>query len=665
MKYYFKKNIGAIVVSFIFIVFSLIFCIVGNESKVLESDLKIKKYDINLKINKDGSVSFDNYITYDFDDVDYTVIYEDIGYKKEDIFAYQDINNNKMVDIENKMIDYSSFDESSFSTRAFQNGKEIQLTQVGYSFRNDVEMDTGDIVSAPSYYQERIFCYLEEGYNEDTTFNFKYKINGVVSKYEDIGVINWILSPQTDVPIKNLSVNITFEEVLNNEHVEYIKDNFYVHGNVRITSDVNVTNDGITFGVEKQTTLQSVEVRMGFDKELVNNCDEKNTYNYNAQQYLDAAEKKSKIAFDEYNNRYFLIQTILFIATPLLIALVVFIWYSAYKKYDKERVSTFDSEYYRELPATYPPAELGYLYNFKETTKDDLSATIMDLIRRGYIELDTNGESTLEKKPNYIYRINRAKSQGELKSYERFVLEWYFKNIAKGDALSMDYIDEYLKEEANAKQYLNDNKKFIRLVREESRKNKFFDEFKNLSTRYILVYLLLVGYSIMTLFFQSLNYYTYALIFTAIGASLFILLTCYISNIKRRSESGNEDYVRWEAFKNFLLNFGSFDDYTMPLIEIWEHYLVYAVSFGIADKVEEQMRLKFKSLGEDTYNEYVSSSNIYYSRSYVYVSRSCSNSTTLAKATISQAQAARASSSGGSFGGGRSFGGGGGGHGGR
>ena len=49
MKYYFKKNIGAIVVSFIFIVFSLIFCIVGNESKILESDLRINKYDINLE----------------------------------------------------------------------------------------------------------------------------------------------------------------------------------------------------------------------------------------------------------------------------------------------------------------------------------------------------------------------------------------------------------------------------------------------------------------------------------------------------------------------------------------------------------------------------------------------------------------------------------------
>ena len=96
--------------------------------------------------------------------------------------------------------------------------------------------------------------------------------------------------------------------------------------------------------------------------------------------------------------------------------------------------------------------------------------------------------------------------------------------------------------------------------------------------------------------------------------------------------------------------------------------MVYAVSFGIAEEVEKQMRLRFKSLGEDQYNSYYSSSPIFYSRSYIYVSRSCRSSTTIARATIAQAQAARASSSGGGgrsggFGGGRSFGGGGGGHG--
>ena len=198
-------------------------------------------------------------------------------------------------------------------------------------------------------------------------------------------------------------------------------------------------------------------------------------------------------------------------------------------------------------------------------------------------------------------------------------------------------------------------------------KNKFFDEFRNINSRFMLFYLLLIGVFVFSLMVQILNYYTYGLIFSMLSLGIFILLACYISSIKRRSESGNEDYVRWRAFRNFLLEFGRFEDYTMPLIEIWEHYMVYAVSFGIAEEVEKQMRLRFKSMGEDEYNSYYSSSPIFYSRSYIYVSRSCRSSTTIARATIAQAQAARAGSSssgrGGGFGGGRSFGGGGGGRG--
>ena len=145
---------------------------------------------------------------------------------------------------------------------------------------------------------------------------------------------------------------------------------------------------------------------------------------------------------------------------------------------------------------------------------------------------------------------------------------------------------------------------------------------------------------------------------------LLIIFISYLKTIKRRSESGNEDYVRWNAFKNFLLDFGSFNDYTMPLISIWEHYMVYAISFGIADKVEEQMRLYFKSMGEDKgYDMYTSNSYIMRSRCYIYVNHSCHSSTQVANNTIAQARSARSGGSG--YGGGRSFGGGGGGHGGR
>lgn len=670
MKYYLKKNKLAIAISTILVIASIIFCMFINNVGFYDSDLKIKKFEINLNINKDGSGSFDNYVTYDFDGLDYSVIYYDVGDQKGIVFGYQDINGNGVRLYDNERDDRSSFDYESFNTKVYQNNQEIEITQIGYSFKDDYEMDPESTGYVKSPYDdcERIYCYYDEGFNQDTTFNYQYRIEGMATKYQDIAIINWILSPQTEIPIKNISVNITFSNELTNEYVEHLKNNFYVHGNIAY-KDLVIDNNGIRFNVDKQKSNQCVETRMGFDVNLVNEKSVMydNRYDYAAQRYLDECERLTKENFEANRDRYFGIQTSLIILTIILIAIVALAWIRAYHKYDKERTSTFDSEYYRELPGTYPPAEMGYLYNFKDTSKDDLSATIMDLIRRGFISLDTNGCSTQDKKPNYIYRYNHDKDQSELKSYEKFVLKWYFEHIVSGYQLSLNDIDEYLKKEENAKRYLEDNKRFIELVRQESRKNKFFDEIKNLNAKFFLVYLALIIVMFYAFIAQLGNYYTFGLIFSAILLAVFIVFASYISSIKRRSEKGNEDYVRWEAFKNFLLEFGKFEDYTMPLIAIWEHYMVYAVSFGIAEQVEKQMRLHFKSMGEDSYEYYASSSNIVYYRPYIYVSRSCNNATVVASSTIAQAQAARASkgSGGGSFGGGRSFGGGGGGFGGR
>ena len=663
MRYYFKKNKLAIIISLILIIASTILTIFINNVGFSDSDLIVKKYEVNLQINKDGSGSFNNFVTYDFSNVDYKNIYEDIGYTKKDVFAYGDINGHKVNykgdQYSLKETDEASFDYSSFETKVFQNNEEIKVDKIGYSFKGDNLNDyTENDVQDVKWGEERIFCHYSKGYTEDTTFNYKYKINGMASKYLDIGVVSWILSPSLDMLMENLSFKITFEEQLNDEYVQHLKNNFNIYGNIPY-ENLLINENGISFEVDRQKGNQSVEVRLGFKNKLIENTPNENTYNYNAQDILTGTDKMAQESFEAYKQRYFSFQTWFIILTPVLILLVIVTWYYAYKKYDKERVSEFDAEYYRELPASYPPAELGYLYNFKETSKDDLSATIMDLIRKGFITLDTNGQSTLDEKPNYIYHYNKDKDQSELKSYEKFVLEWYFNNITQTGSLSLEQIDTYLKNEKQAQKYLKDNEKFIKLVRQESRKNKFFDEFRNLNARFSLIYIALVVFIIFTLVIQIMNYYTYALIFSAISLGLLITLACYISSIKRRSEKGNEDYVRWKAFRNFLLEFGRFDDYTMPLISIWEHYMVYAVSFGIAEEVEKQMRLHFKSLGEDKYEYYLNDSPIIYSHSYIYIRRSCHSSTTIARSTIAQAQAARASRSGGS-----GFGGGGGGRGG-
>jgi uncharacterized membrane protein len=97
----------------------------------------------------------------------------------------------------------------------------------------------------------------------------------------------------------------------------------------------------------------------------------------------------------------------------------------------------------------------------------------------------------------------------------------------------------------------------------------------------------------------------------------------------------------------------------MPGITLWEHYMVYAISFGIADLVEQQLRFKYQQLNRmdelngSPYFRYPG----FYRRYYYGMNQSFSS----ARNTISQAQAQRNNSArGGSFGGGGGFSGGGG-----
>ncbi len=67
-------------------------------------------------------------------------------------------------------------------------------------------------------------------------------------------------------------------------------------------------------------------------------------------------------------------------------------------------------------------------------------------------------------------------------------------------------------------------------------------------------------------------------------------------SFKKRSPSGQEDYVRWQAFKRFLLHFSQMQRHEIPSLVIWEHYLVYAVTLGVAREVMKQLELVFPNM---------------------------------------------------------------------
>ena len=107
---------------------------------------------------------------------------------------------------------------------------------------------------------------------------------------------------------------------------------------------------------------------------------------------------------------------------------------------------------------------------------------------------------TGEVKENYTIKINpRENDINEEVLSKTYKNELSYFTLSSKCILNGRYIEAlyfadkakqiFIKEE-NAKRYLDDNKTFINLVREESRRHKFFDEIKNINYKFKYLFFL-------------------------------------------------------------------------------------------------------------------------------------------------------------------------------
>src|SRR5665811_1649313 len=84
------------------------------------------------------------------------------------------------------------------------------------------------------------------------------------------------------------------------------------------------------------------------------------------------------------------------------------------------------------------------------------------------------------------------------------------------------------------------------------------------------------------------------LLFTVIFTGFAVIV--YGAILRKKTQTGVNEYTKWKAFKRFLLDFSNMKDYEIPSIVVWEHYLVYAISLGVADKVISKLKLVISCL---------------------------------------------------------------------
>ena len=528
----------------------------------------------------------------------------------------------------------------------------------------------------------KLKVYEKSSY-EEKTFIYEYTLLNVAERYNDIGVFNRkVIDTNWDVPLENIHITIIIPEGANKEDLKV-----FAHGPLTGVSKI-VDERTFTFEVPEVTPGTFVETLAIFPPQLI--PDSKRVYDEtklpsileNEQKLAEEANRARERAREEMGRREELerkrlerearLKSIRDRIWPIFIVILLgglYSWIKFILKYARDPKPEFQGDYYRELPGDYTPAVMTYLLTKGRIDSKDVMATIMDLVRKKKITINrTEREKGLVfKRMEEGYEISKIEGAvlDDLYPHERFLISWFIDKLGDGRSLILDDLKNILKKRSKALEFHEDYEEFQSLVRGKGKALGFFtkNDLRD-SSKYVLIALaLLVGGPILAVGLKAASG-----VFMLLLGFIILITIWVVYNIRKRTRYGVEQAAKWKAFKRFLLHFSNMDKAEIPSIVIWEHYLVYAISLGVAKEVIEQLPQVFSEAElmdpSLTYMRAYGSLNNFMLMNSMITSTTNSISSAISTADIASSPDSSGSGTGGGFSGGSSGGGGGGGGGG-
>ena len=636
-----KKVIRAITFFLALLLTSSVFCqSVSADSRYY----RIRSFDVNVVITPDGSADVEERITYDFTG-SFNGVLRNIDYELTD-------------GLDSLQVFVEAHDGSA--TELIVNST-TDLDAAGYSGTYNVYHD--DEIAHLKVY--------EKSSNVRKTFVYKYTLKNVVTRFNDIAEFNRkIVDPNWDVALNNVRIHIRLPEGAS-------RDEIRVFGHGPLTGESNIIDgQNVEFLLDRLDPGYYVETLVLFPPRLVPGstrvkdedalqrildnekklADEANAEREKARQELAAKREREQLRRTLSN-----VFTILLVLAwfPLIIFL--------YLKYDREFKSSFKAKYYRELPGEYTPAEMSVLMSMGKVDKRDITATLMDLVRKGNLILKKetytkDGFFKDKEVEDYSLTLNTAVSRSGLTSHESYLLDWFISRIGDGSRVFLDEISNHVKTNSDARKFANSYQSWCKKVRNEADRHKFFEASSKKGKT--IAMLSGMAYIFLGIFLTTAVETPASILLIILG----FIMSLFGSRLNKRSAYGNEQYTMWKAFRNFLKDFSRMDKAEMPSIIIWEHYLVYAISLGVAKEVIKQLPLVFTDADlQNSKLTYMYGHNIHslhtFTRAFDTTVSSVDSAVSKAMA-IANSKNSSSSGSGGGFSGG-GFGGGSGGGGGR
>jgi len=412
-------------------------------------------------------------------------------------------------------------------------------------------------------------------------FSIDYVALGAAKRWADTAELYWqFVGDEAPIPSDDVRVTVRLPEGVTRDEVRA-----WAHGplwgNVSIEPDASVV---MTVSPLPANTF--VEARILFPAGALSR-----TKPDTALRLDSVLAEEQRFADDANRDRLWarvkvILWTIVGFGFPLL-ALVLVVW--LYISHGREPKAQFKAQYLRDLPQPdVPPALAGFIWRMGNIGRDDVTATLLDLVNRKYIDLErvtVHKEKLFGKDDTVTYKLTLHDEKiDELLPYERKLVKFLFHQIAGGPTLVLSELKGLAKKKRSA--FAEGYKSWVTMAKNEAERRKYLepkaDRMAFVGTTAAFVGAVAAGAA--TIFSGGLWF--------ILGVPVCIVLVFVARVIKRRSQEAAELHAQYEALERYLKDFGRLDEKPPDAVVLWEHFLVFAVVFGIAAQVAKAMTIK-------------------------------------------------------------------------
>ena len=500
------------------------------------ANYRIEKLDIEANLQKDGSMVVSEAVTYDIDEIN--GVYFDIDAKGfgelEDLQVFEDDPNT-----------------SSFK-----------------------EVDTSNYEVSVSDELYRIKLY-SKNQNNIRTFKFVYKLPEAIKVYDDVAQFNRKMVGQE----WQQGINYITAKVIIPVSASYDNSNILVFGHGPLTGEVDKEGNTVVYRLNNYYPGDFLEAHILMEPEIFSEYNKsKIVHKDMKQKLLDMeakfadeanAERDKAIRQQEMINKVFEKPGLIFGVLSSIWGVLMFYIYGIYRR--RNRVKNSVGKYLRELPDDSSPALVGSFMT-DSISGNEILATIVDLIRRKILRLETSEEKSI---------ITLVGNTEKLSAQERVIVDIYINDFGDGKSLDLKSFGFFQKVPMSTARKFEKWKTIIQS--EMNRKDLVFEGFKGMGKN--LFYKSLCGIILGIKFFGNILEKAMEskmfLIIIIMGVILFISLTKARYPRKELAEAKD----KWQAFKNFLSDYSQLEEAKITSVHLWEQYFVYAVALGVSEKV--------------------------------------------------------------------------------